>query len=208
MKFPNKKYVSSSVFYSDYLMKLSSILKKRDFINLSNITKFLEKKIKLKKNIFVCGNGGSASIANHFLCDFNKGVKVFTDQKVIPRIISLTNSIELITAISNDISYNQIFSSQLENLSKKNDCIILLSCSGKSKNIINAARYAIKKKIDIISFVGFGKNEFLKKNSKFIVNLQIKNYGIAEDIFQIIMHMISQYIKQKFVKKTKKHILY
>lgn len=207
MKFPNKKYKSGSFFFSDYISCLFGVLKGKDFDDLSKITIHLEKKIKSKKNIFVCGNGGSASIANHFLCDFNKGVKESSLKKIVPKIISLSNSIELITAIANDISYDEIFSYQLENLSQVGDCIILFSCSGKSKNIINAARYAIENKIDMISFIGFGSNSFLEKNSKFFLNLNIKNYGIAEDIFQIIMHMISQYIRQKFIKKTKKHIL-
>ena len=207
MKFPNKKYKSSSFFFSDYISTLFGVLKDKDFDYLSKITGYLEKKIKSEKSIFVCGNGGSASIANHFLCDFNKGIKESSLKKRVPKIISLSNSIELITAVANDISYDQIFSYQLENLSQAKDCIILFSCSGKSKNIINAARYAIENKIDIISFIGFGSNSFLEKNSKFILNLQVKNYGIAEDIFQIVMHMISQYIRQGYIKNSRKKIL-
>jgi len=70
-----KKYNSSKQFFIDYNNKLSNVLKNEHFDELEKITNFLEKKIKLKKKIFVCGNGGSASIANHFLCDFNKGIK-------------------------------------------------------------------------------------------------------------------------------------
>ena len=121
-------------------------------------------------------------------------------------MISLVNSVDLITAISNDISYDNIFSEQLENYSKKTDVLIIISCSGTSKNIINAAKYAIRKKIDIISFIGFGDNKFLRKSSKFYINLKTKNYGITEDIFQAMMHMISQYLRNKY-RKTNKEIL-
>ena len=115
-------------------------------------------------------------------------------------MISLVNSVDLITAISNDISYDNIFSEQLENYSKKTDVLIIISCSGTSKNIINAAKYAIRKKIDIISFIGFGDNKFLIKSSKYYINLRTKNYGITEDLFQSMMHMISQYLRRKYSK--------
>ena len=106
-------------FFLDYNKKLSEVLKNHHFNEIEKITKFLEISIKTKKKIFVCGNGGSASIAEHFLCDFNKRIKISSSKRMIPKIISLTNSIELITAIANDINFNEIFASQLENYSKK-----------------------------------------------------------------------------------------
>ena len=199
MKYQKKQF-SPKQFFIDYNNKLSKVLKVEHFIELEKITKILEKKIKQKKNIFVCGNGGSASISNHFLCDFNKGIKHSSNKNILPRVISLVNSVDLITAISNDISYDNIFSEQLENYSKKTDVLIIISCSGTSKNIINVAKYAIRKKIDIISFIGFGDNKFLIKSSKYYINLRTKNYGITEDLFQSMMHMISQYLRRKYSK--------
>ena len=193
-----KKYNSSKDFFIDYNNKLSNVLKNEHFIELEKITKFLEKNIKLKKKIFVCGNGGSASISNHFLCDFNKGIKNSSKKKLIPKVFSLTTSIELITAISNDMDYNQIFTQQLENYSEKGDILVNISCSGTSKNIINVTKYAIKNSLNIISFIGFGDNKFIKNSSDYYINLKTKNYGITEDIFQAIMHMISQYIRSKY----------
>ena len=72
-----------------------------------------------------------------------------------------------------------------------------MSCSGKSKNILNALKYAKKNKIDTISFTGFKSEKSIKQLSKYCVNLNIYNYGISEDIFQSIMHMVSQYLRQK-----------
>ena len=207
MIFPNKKYNSSKEYFSDYLHSLSTVIKPEHLNILYKITIFLKKKIKNKKQIFVCGNGGAASVANHFLCDFNKGIKISSKKKLVPRVISLTNSMELITAISNDIKFEDIFSFQLENLANSKDVLILFSCSGKSKNIINAAKYSKKNNLDLISFVGFGKNNFIHKMSKFSLTLNINNYGIAEDTFQIIMHMISQFIRFKNLKSYKEEIL-
>ena len=199
MKFPTKKYNFSSKYFSDYSLNLKKTLQNKHFSSLSQIADLLEKKMINDNSIFICGNGGSASISNHFQCDFNKGIKISSKRKIYPKVVSLVNSIELITAISNDISYSKSFSFQLENYAKKNDLLFVLSCSGNSKNIIEIVKFAKKKKLDIVSILGFSKHKsFLDNNSKYSINLGMKNYGITEDIFQIYMHMISQYLRQKF----------
>ena len=196
-----KKHFSCRDFFIDYNTKLAKVLKREHFFELEEITKFLEKNIKAKRRIFVCGNGGSASVANHFLCDFNKGIKQSSKKKMNPKVFSLTSSNELITAISNDINFNSIFEYQLENLSEKNDILFIISCSGKSKNIVNSVKFAKKNKLKIISFIGFGSNQLLENSSNFLINLNVKNYGITEDIFQSMMHMISQYLRVKYSKR-------
>ena len=112
----------------------------------------------------------------------------------MPKIISLSNSIELITAISNDIKYDEIFSFQMENYAQKNDLFIAISCSGTSKNILKANSFAKKKGLSVILFTGFGKKN---KNVNHYINLNCKNYGITEDIFSYFMHCISQFIRSK-----------
>jgi len=176
------------------------VLENLDLDRILVITNFLEKIIKKKKNIFVCGNGGSASVSNHFLCDFNKGIKSSSNHILKPKIISLNNSMETITAISNDISFQKVYSYQLENYALPGDVLITFSCSGKSKNIDDVIHYAKKKKLKIISFVGF-KNKNKNKNIDYFLSVKIKNYGICEDIFQGIMHMMAQHIRQKFSLK-------
>ena len=134
------------------------------------------------------------------MCDFNKGIKLSSNKKLFPKVISLVNSIDLITAISNDLSYSEIFSSQLENYGVSGDTLIVISCSGSSENIIKAIKFAKKRKLDIISLIGFGSNKFIKKSSEHYLNLKTKNYGLTEDIFQAMMHMISQYLRKKYSK--------
>ena len=192
-----KKNISAKKFFVNYVNKLSRILKDKHFNEIERISVHLEKVIKSNKNIFVCGNGGSASISNHFLCDFNKGIKLSSKNKLLPKVISLSNSIELISAISNDLGYDQVFENQLENFSKIGDTLIVISCSGKSKNILRAVKFVTKKKLNIISLIGFGTNSYIKSSSKYYINLNTKNYGITEDVFQSIMHMISQYLRHK-----------
>jgi phosphoheptose isomerase len=180
-------------FFKSYINNHQTTFKNINLNQLNKITQFLEYQIRKERNIFIAGNGGSASIANHLLCDFNKGIKIANHKKLKPRVISLSNSIELITAISNDISYDEIFSFQINNYYKKNDCLICFSCSGQSKNIINVINFAKKNRMKTILFQGFGKiNHRIKPD--FYLNLNNNNYGICEDIFSSIMHIISQSI--------------
>ena len=140
-------------------------------------------------------------MANHFLCDFNKGIKKSSNKKILPKVLSLSNSIEMITALANDESYEKVFVEQLMNYSNSGDCFIVLSCSGKSKNILNIMKYAKEKQLVVISLTGFNESHMIKKLSNINLNIGIKNYGICEDIFQSIMHMISQSIRVNFSKK-------
>lgn len=197
----NKSKLKFNEFFNDYKNQLTKTINRLDKIKLEKIMKIIESTIRNKKKIFTCGNGGSASISNHFLCDFNKGIKLFSNKKIMPKVISLSNSIENITAISNDDSFDNIFENQLENYIEKGDLLCVFSCSGNSKNILKALSYAKKKNCKTIAFTGFNKKKL--KNADIHLDLGIKNYGISEDIFQSIMHITSQFLKFKFIKNYK-----
>ena len=123
----------------------------------------------------------------------------------MPKIISLTNSLELITAIGNDLGFENIFSFQLENYANKGDCIILFSCSGTSKNIKKVIKSANDLGIIIILITGFNNKKL--KNISIHLDLNCKNYGITEDIFSSLMHMISQEIRFNSISNKKKEII-
>ncbi len=191
----------------NYINILKSGINTLDIEKLSKIENIIFKKIKDNKKIFVCGNGGSASVANHFLCDFNKGINIDSKKKLRPKIVSLSDNIESILAISNDISFQKVFTFQLNNFYTKGDIVILLSCSGSSPNIIDTLNHCKKKKIFTISLTGFA-NKKLQKKANININLNIKNYGVSEDFFQIIMHMLSQSIRLRYIKKKIKFYRY
>ena len=190
----------------NYLNYLKIGIEKLDLQKLQRIENIIFKKIRENKKIFVCGNGGSASVANHFLCDFNKGIKLSSKNKLKPKIVSLSDNMETILAVANDISFEKVFSFQLDNYYSKGDIVILLSCSGSSPNIIDALEFCKKNKIFTISITGFAKKNIQKKAS-LNLNLEINNYGVSEDFFQIIMHMLSQSIRLKFIKNKNNIIL-
>lgn len=197
--FPKKKYKTFKDFYYDYSLILINFLNKRFDIKLDKAVELIQKIISKRKTIFVCGNGGSSAISNHYVCDYVKSLS--TDTNLEPRVISLNSNNALISAISNDISHNKIFSYQLNSLYQKGDLLIILSSSGESKNVRDVVNFAKRNKISIIGFSGF-EGGYLKKYANISIHVDINNYGITEDIFQIYMHAIMQYLRQKKIKKN------
>jgi len=200
MKFPNKKYKKIENFFEDYFLNLNLSLKSINFHNLKKILLLLNKSyIKGKNKIFVCGNGGSAALANHFACDHQK--ILFETKNFKPFIISLVANNALGTAIANDISYSSIFSEQLNQMAKPNDILIVISSSGNSKNIIKAIKWANNNKMISISFTGFNGG-VAKQISKYNLHISSNNYGIVEANHQSIINILSQYIKMNVLKEN------
>lgn len=204
-KFPNKKFENASDFLLEYTEIVFKAMNNLDMEQLNKIIKIIEDALSEHKNIFVCGNGGSSSISDHLVCDFSKGIRDNTN--LFPKVISLTSNSSLISAISNDISHDEIFSFQLENYSSAKDILIAISSSGNSKNIINALEHAKKNKLITISLTGFtgGKASII---SDYNINISAKNYGIIEDAHQTLMHIISQYIRLKFINDKVSNIVF
>ena len=205
MIFPSKKYKLIDEFYNDYVSILNNFLKKVDCNSLVKVSNLILKALRKNSKIFICGNGGSAAIANHFVADYGKYIKTNNDLK--PKIISLSSNIETITAISNDISFDKIFSYQLENLIQKNDLLLSVSSSGNSKNILEAIRMCNKKGGTSISFLGFGGGK-AKRISNHSLIFDVKNYGLSEDSAHIFMHVICQFLKQKISNLKIKNIIF
>ena len=139
-------------FFKKYTYNLNNSITNINLKNLRIASKLMLDVIKKGNTIYVCGNGGSAAIANHYVCDF---LKYFRQRSnFTPKIVSLSNNIETITAIANDIDYKYIFKYQLESLYKKGDILLAISTSGKSENIIYAAECAKKKGLVVIGLTG------------------------------------------------------
>ena len=178
-------------FLKNYLTNLNNSILKSDIKNIQKAAMEIKKTSERKNTIFVCGNGGSAAISNHYVCDYLKFLRQHS--KLRPKIISLSSDIETITAISNDINYDQIFKYQAESLFEKNDLLIVISSSGNSKNIKEVLKYAKKKSMKTIGFSGFDGG-YLKKNCNISIHINAMNYGISEDAHHILMHVILQYL--------------
>ena len=168
-------------FLNNYLDNIKEELNKFD--NYSNIIlKIIDdiKKLrKTKKKVIIYGNGGSASTASHFSTDLTKNARI--------KCINFNES-NLITCFSNDYGFENFVSQALKEFSSKGDIIILLSVSGESKNLLKAAEFCKKKKLNLITLTGKKtNNSLLKKNSKGKnIFIDSKSYNIVE----ICHHMI------------------
>lgn len=181
-----------SNFKEKYVKELNEGLDKISDINLMNAYQEIEKAIFNYKDIFVCGNGGSASISEHLSCDHSKGIA--TNTNLFPRIHSLSSNMSLLTALANDNGYEEIFSAQLLLQAKKDDLLIVISSSGNSPNIIRALEVANALQMKTISLTGFTGGK-AKDLSLINLHIPVNNYGIVEDSHQILMHIIAQYIR-------------
>tara|TARA_B100001564_G_scaffold10372_1_gene8585 strand:+ start:70 stop:648 length:579 start_codon:yes stop_codon:yes gene_type:complete len=185
-------------FFENYISTLESSIKNSNLVSIEKAALKIYETVKKKKTIFVCGNGGSAAIANHYICDYLKFLRQHSNLK--PKVISLSSNLETITAISNDFSYDQVFRYQAESLFEKNDLLIVISSSGNSKNVKEVVKFSKKKGVKVIGFSGFDGG-YLKKNSDISVHVEANNYGISEDSHHILMHVILQYLIFKLKKK-------
>ena len=166
-------------YYNKYINSINKNI--RNFDQTKAL--ILEKKIKIvkKKNkkIIFLGNGGSASLSNHFSIDITKNLNIKTQ----------TYNESIITCLANDFGFDMWMKKALEFNLDKNDIVIFTSSSGNSKNHLNAAKYCQKKNFFSVSFTGFGDNSLSKlTNLSFIVNS--KNYNIIENTHSIWMLMI------------------
>lgn len=153
------------------------------------------------KGIFIFGNGGSAAIANHWVCDAAKGIG--EDTHIECKITSLSTNIPLITAIANDIGYEFIFSKQLEYMMPTLGLAIAVSSSGNSRNIIEGLKTAKSMGLYTVAMTGFTGGE-AATIADISVHVNSDNYGVIEDCHMSILHSISQRIRvaYSFDKKT------
>src|SRR5678815_998222 len=127
-------------FPHQYKADLLRALETLDFTKIDALIRSLREAREAQRSIFVCGNGGSASTASHFVCDMVKGASFQRDVRF--RIMALTDSLPTLTAYSNDVSYECVFAEQLKNFAEPGDVLIALSGSGNSPNVLRAMEYA------------------------------------------------------------------
>lgn len=141
-------------------------------------------------NIFTFGNGGSASIAEHMACDWMKSADTGL------RVISLSSNNSLLSAIGNDMGYENTCVAQLEWLAEDCDVVVLISSSGTSPNIVKAVEYCASKGIVCIGFSGFSGGP-LRKDSYLSVHADAFDYGEVENYHHAVMHEVVRVLKAR-----------
>ena len=193
VKFPMGPYASAASYFDAYTEEMARAAKSIDPAVLESAAATLAEAYIRGARIFSCGNGGSASIANHMQCDHVKGVRTGTDLR--PHVLSLSANVELLTAIANDTGYENIFVYQLQSQSEPGDVVLAVSSSGRSPNIVRALTWAREQGLRTIAVTGFDGGA-AKEVAEISVHVDCTNYGIVEDLHQAIMHALAQYIRQ------------
>jgi D-sedoheptulose 7-phosphate isomerase len=191
--FPEKPYQTIGTYCDDYLGQLARAGASIDHGKLAQAGEILNQAFQRGAWLYVCGNGGSAAIANHLLCDFAKGIQ--TDTEILPRVISLSANLELITAIANDIAFEDCFVYQLRTAARPSDVLLTISSSGDSENVVRAMQWANANDLQTISLSGFDGGRTARA-AQVNVHVAGENYGVVEDTHQSVMHIFSQYLRQ------------
>jgi len=181
-------------FVGEYLGGLREVLDEVDTEAVDRVIGILWDAYREGRRIFIIGNGGSAATASHMMCDLAKGCAVEGKPRI--RAMSLTDNVSIMTAISNDISYEKVFTEQLKVFLEEGDVVLGITASGNSPNILDAVRYAAEHGATTIGFIGFGGGK-LKGMVDAHVTVDSRNYGHVEDLHCILEHLISQCLRQR-----------
>lgn len=179
-----------------YVKYLSELLEDIDFKSVEEVIKLFQNTRVKGKTIFFIGNGGSAATCSHFSEDLSLGA--FIEGKKPFKTISLADNGPCVTALSNDIGYDDVFTGQLRCLMNKDDVVVGISGSGNSPNLVKAMKYANAHGGITVGLLGFdgGKMKNLCKYC-ILVNTKKGVYGPVEDMHLILAHIISTYLMFK-----------
>lgn len=181
-------------YLQNYMSELQQTMDQLSQPLISDVIHALQRARMRGSQVFIMGNGGSASTASHFVCDLAKNTRC--DGLPHFRAIGLADNMEIFSAYANDEGYENVFSQQLINLVRPDDIVIAISASGNSKNVVNAVEEAKKYGATTIGFTGFSGGRLGQ-----IVDIQIHvDSDIiehVEDIHLMLEHMIVRTIKDQ-----------
>ena len=149
--------------------------------------------------LYIMGNGGSAANADHWVCDYMKGINedVIRGDILNVKAISLASNGPLVTALANDLGYNHVFAKQLQYYRcQYGDVVLAMSASGNSKNVVNGLLNASRLGATTVALTGFTGGE-AAKIADISVHVPSSNYGVVEDVHMMILHAISQRIRHR-----------
>jgi len=172
---------------SDYLKQQKAAL---DSIPVDVVAQMIDKlrdAVKEDRQIFVFGNGGSASNSSHFVTDLGKGAADKIGRRF--RCVSLNDNVSWLTALGNDYAYEDVFVRQLMNYGKRGDVVLVMSVSGNSPNVVKALEWAKQNGLYSIGLVG-GKRGRVAQLADQVIAIESTHFGRVEDAHMGICHML------------------
>lgn len=180
-----------NTFVTDYYARFAQAVLDFDKGPLADVLAVFDAVTAAGGTIWMAGNGGSAAIADHSVCDISKGTFVAGQKPV--RAVSLSADGPLLTALGNDLSYDDVYAEPLKYYLTEKDALLVVSSSGNSENVVRAVAAANAADVPTIAFTGFSGGR-LKEMARHVVHVPIDNYGIVEDIHQSLIHALTQYM--------------
>jgi len=172
-----------------YFSTVQALLDEIPFEAVDQVVEVLMQANRDGRTVFIFGNGGSASTATHFGCDLAKRPIVSGQPRF--RVIALTDNNALMTALSNDISYDAVFSEQLIPLVREGDVVIGISGSGNSKNVLNGIQVAREAGATTVGFCGYDGGK-LKAMVDLPVHVPSNTMAMVEDVHLMLEHAICE----------------
>jgi D-sedoheptulose 7-phosphate isomerase/D-glycero-D-manno-heptose 1,7-bisphosphate phosphatase len=192
-RFPEYRFPHADSFGTAYVAELARAMRTIDPASLQAAADLLAAAYQRDAAVFACGNGGSASIANHMQCDHVKGIRNGTG--ISARVSSLSTNMELFSAIANDLGFDAVFEYQLQALARPGDVLVVVSSSGRSPNIVRALEWANAHGMQTIALTGFEGGP-ANRTAMVSIHVDAANYGVVEDAHQACMHLLAQFIRQ------------
>ncbi|OGS22564.1 MAG: hypothetical protein A2252_03025 [Elusimicrobia bacterium RIFOXYA2_FULL_39_19] len=180
-------------FLSKYLSTHKDIVNLLESKKIAELLKIVKATRDTDNQIFIIGNGGSATCAAHLQVDLGKGASTNKSKKF--KVFCPSNEIPWLTAIGNDNGYDKIFSQQIENFCKKDDLLIAISVSGNSPNLVEAFKKAKQSGLKTAAIVGDHNGQLIKLSDLCLI-IPSKHYGHVEDIQTLICHAIAYYFME------------
>lgn len=180
-------------FAQDYQRRFVEAVQNWDLGALEGLAVVLASARERGATVHICGNGGSAAVANHTECDCSKGTHHAGAAPLMTRSLSANPS--LLTAIGNDLGYEWVFERQIEYYTRPGDVVLIVSSSGNSPNVVNACRAAKARGLLTVALVGF-KGGALKDLADHVVHIPVDHYGIVEDMHQACIHLVTSFLRQ------------
>jgi D-sedoheptulose 7-phosphate isomerase len=177
-------------FLRHYLSDLRRTLDELDLAQVRRLRDALQAAYREGRQVFVCGNGGSAALASHIAVDLGKCATHPGQPRW--RVFSLTDNVPWLTALANDIAYETVFVEQLKNYAGPGDLLLAISGSGNSPNVLRAVEYARELGMTTLGLTGFrgGKLAPLVDHALVVPALHM---GRVEDGHLIVAHMLVYY---------------
>lgn len=189
---------SLAALADDYVGRLRTALSSLSRGELTQLGEILTRAYRNGKQVFTVGNGGSSSLASHMAADLAKNTIGPHMRRF--RIMSLNENAAIVTALANDLGYENIFSEQLTNLIRAGDVLIVVSASGNSPNIIKAIDYAQSQSAEVVGLLGFDGGRAAELADLAIV-VPSFDYGIVEDVHLVINHILVEHFRARLAEE-------